>query len=645
MATLSEKCEYRLSSSAVAANQSLFLVKLTDSSERALEKFLANQKRISRRPMIHFDSGASGSISIPSDRRNGSDKKDDDDEDDVFCFSIGQEANGSLDVTSETGRGQLHPVGSAKQRLTIHATSDSFSQTREKMALLEDASKQQQAKEIKPGLKGKRGNKLVTSKPAGLSASASGSKTNFVASVAKSLPSSNSSSRNSGGNHSSSMPEVGVRVKTKPEVARVKQSTPPPQPRSQESSSNLVSATSSLIALTGQPLRDRILHLLALKPYKKAELVLRLRNDGFTIPKEEPEALTEVLNAVAVQSKSKLNSYMLRKELFKEVDPKWEHYSDDERRQLAKQLAFLENVAAAKTSSSDQSSKSGVAPAGLSSTSAKRPSTSPTSPDNASSSAPVSKKPKRIAHRPKTGTGSSPSAPDVSPSENRGVSPPPLSSSSSNPLSSADQNSSSTSPVNSNPTAGKSYKTSFKTAPLPVALMNAKLLGASSGRPFAESTSNQLARNSVSNSSASTTKEESHLSVVKENNFVEKFVKIVSDFQRDQYAREFNDEYPEYFAITERLKSMANHAAKLDRDIDETAEGTPEREVAKKKLVSYHNEYKKKGEPEKKRAQYLQLKLAHIKRLIGDYEMENKLSVNNNDGDPRGGVTAATTSA
>ena len=98
--TLCEKTEYRLSafpcsssssSSSSSRNQSLFLVKLTDSSERALEKFLANQKRISRRPMIHFESGAGGSISIPSDRRQRKDDPaNDDDDDDVFYFSIGQ---------------------------------------------------------------------------------------------------------------------------------------------------------------------------------------------------------------------------------------------------------------------------------------------------------------------------------------------------------------------------------------------------------------------------------------------------------------------------------------------------------------------------------------------------------------------------
>ena len=73
-----------------------------------------------------------------------------------------QEAAGSLDITAESDRGHFRLVGSAKQKLTIHATNETFSQTRDKMAKLEDANKQQQAKEIKPGLKGKRGKQMVT---------------------------------------------------------------------------------------------------------------------------------------------------------------------------------------------------------------------------------------------------------------------------------------------------------------------------------------------------------------------------------------------------------------------------------------------------------------------------------------------------
>ena len=470
-ATLCEKTDYRLSalplsssssSGSQSANQSLFLVKLTDSSERALEKFLANQKRISRRPMIHFESAAGGSISIPSSEprrgnNNNNNKDDDEDDDDVFYFSIGQEASGCVDITAEAGRGQLRPVGSAKQKLTIHATSETFSQTREKMAQLEDANKQQQAKEIKPGLKGKRGKQMVASSmsSSSKSASSSGSKTSFVAAAAaKALPS--SSSLSSSSRSSPSLPEVGVRVKTKPEPTRTKQPTPPPSSssfRSQDtaastnlntssssSSSNLTStapppSSSSLTPLTGRPLHDRILHLLALKPYKKAELVLRLRVDGFTTRKEEPEALADLLNSIGYTPKSKPSSFMLKKELYKEVDPHWEFYTDDERKQLSKQLAHYSSDASSKRVDGSDGGKASSSADDKTSASAKRPASLSPSNDSATSAPNYSKKAKRIAHRPKgaggpgdgVAGGSTPpppsTTPQQSPSENRSVSP------------------------------------------------------------------------------------------------------------------------------------------------------------------------------------------------------------------------------
>jgi len=164
--------------------------------------------------------------------------------------------------------------------------------------------------------------------------------------------------------------------------------------------------------------------------------------------------------------------------------------------------------------------------------------------------------------------------------------------------------------------------------------MNAKLLGASTGRPFAESTKSQKGGNPPSTTQATTTsKEESVTGAIKENDYLVKFSKVVSDEQRDQYAREFDEEYDEYKDLMVRVRAMAEHAQKLDQKVDETADGTPEREAAKKALVNYHAEYKRTGVYDKRRANYLQKKLTHIKRLIAEYEVENKLAVNNNDGD------------
>lgn len=179
--------------------------------------------------------------------------------------------------------------------------------------------------------------------------------------------------------------------------------------------------------------------------------------------------------------------------------------------------------------------------------------------------------------------------------------------------------------------------------------MNAKLLGASTGRPVAESLTNQKPCNpptttngmtSTTSTTVTTAMDELVTGAVKDNDYLVKFGKVVSDEQRDQYTREFDKEYDEYKILMVRVRGMAEHAQKLDHKVDETAEGTPEREAAKKALVNYHAEYKRTGVHDKRRANYLQKKLTHIKHLIAEYEVENKLAANNNDGDANGGAPA-----
>lgn len=53
------------------------------------------------------------------------------------------------------------------------------------------------------------------------------------------------------------------------------------------------SGTSSVLQ---RPFRDRVLHLLALRPYRKAELLLRLQKDGLT--QSDKDALDSLLQQV-----------------------------------------------------------------------------------------------------------------------------------------------------------------------------------------------------------------------------------------------------------------------------------------------------------------------------------------------------------
>ncbi|CAM9991715.1 unnamed protein product [Lampetra fluviatilis] len=81
--------------------------------------------------------------------------------------------------------------------------------------------------------------------------------------------------------------------------------------------------------------RERVMHLLALKPYKKPELLLRLQRDG--VNQRDKMQLSPVLTQVAVLN-AKDNTFTLRDSLYRELQKDWPGYSEEER-QLMQRLA------------------------------------------------------------------------------------------------------------------------------------------------------------------------------------------------------------------------------------------------------------------------------------------------------------------
>ncbi|GFU23024.1 RNA polymerase II elongation factor ELL2 [Trichonephila clavipes] len=77
--------------------------------------------------------------------------------------------------------------------------------------------------------------------------------------------------------------------------------------------------------IKGLSLRDRIIHILALRPYKKPELLLRLKKEG--ILEKDKNNLTAVLAQVSVLKK---NVHHLTESLWKEVQGNWKLYSKED---------------------------------------------------------------------------------------------------------------------------------------------------------------------------------------------------------------------------------------------------------------------------------------------------------------------------
>ncbi|XP_022061519.1 RNA polymerase II elongation factor ELL [Acanthochromis polyacanthus] len=280
MAALKEEQCYGLSCGRVSngSNVSVFHVKLTDSALRAFEGYQSS-KVLSSRPLIRFN-GNQGKISIPRSE-NSSELQ-------AFTFylsNVGRDnPQGSFDciqqyITSE-GSIQLDCLGGIQDKITVCATDDSYQKARESMAQVEEETRSRSAIVIKPG--GRYvGKKVQIRKPApGLS-----------------------------------------------DIAPLRRTSRP-----------VIISSSTLKKSTTQhrPLRERLIHLLALKPYKKPELILRLQKDGLS-PLDK-DSLDSHLQQVA-NLNGRENTFTLKDFLYKEIQKDWPGYTEGDQ-QLLKRILF-----------------------------------------------------------------------------------------------------------------------------------------------------------------------------------------------------------------------------------------------------------------------------------------------------------------
>ncbi|XP_038572079.1 RNA polymerase II elongation factor ELL [Micropterus salmoides] len=280
MAALKEEQCYGLSCGRVSngSNVSVFHVKLTDSALKAFEGYQSS-KVLSSQPLIRFN-GNQGKISIPRSE-NSSELQ-------TFTFylsNVGRDnPQGSFDciqqyITSE-GSIQLDCLGGIQDKITVCATDDSYQKARESMAQVEEETRSRSAIVIKPG--GRYvGKKVQIRKPApGLS-----------------------------------------------DVAPLRRTSRP-----------VIISSSTLKKGTAQhrPLRERLIHLLALKPYKKPELILRLQKDGL-LPLDK-DSLDSHLQQVA-NLNGRENIFTLKDFLYKEIQKDWPGYTEGDQ-QLLKRILF-----------------------------------------------------------------------------------------------------------------------------------------------------------------------------------------------------------------------------------------------------------------------------------------------------------------
>uniref|UniRef100_A0A3P8V0A3 Elongation factor RNA polymerase II n=1 Tax=Cynoglossus semilaevis TaxID=244447 RepID=A0A3P8V0A3_CYNSE len=578
MAALKEEQCYGLSCGRVSngSNVSVFHVKLTDSALRAFEGYQSS-KVLSLQPLIRFN-GNQGKISIPRSE-NSSELQS-------FTFylsNVGRDnPQGSFDciqqyITSE-GSIQLDCLGGIQDKITVCATDDSYQKARENMAQAEEESRSRSAIVIKPGGR-YLGKKVQIRKPASV-----------VSDIAP------------------------LRRTSRPVII---------------SSSNIKKS-----ATQHRPLRERLIHLLALKPYKKPELILRLQKDGLS-PLDK-DSLDSHLQQVANLS-GRDSTFTLKDFLFKEVQKDWPGYTEGDQ-QLLTRILFRKQC---------QTQNSSAPPPESPPKELKRPAADFIDPL-------INKKP-RISHlaskaataalngklnasngRGETGGGQA----DAVPMSDSGT----TSSSQHLPMLDIPRPFEALSDVSND--SSHNGRDSLTTPSISTSSSGHSLLDEKEKSKEKERKSKDKGRVPEINQEKVEERKscdehvpklnkacEMSLKNLKSNSISQKstgesntvYTVIDSPEQRQRYKNDFNAEYSEYRGLHARIESITRQFTVLDNELKQLQQGTEKYKTIHNQILQEYHKIKKTNpnyNQDKNRCEYLHKKLAHIKRLIAEYDQQ-----------------------
>ncbi|CAJ1051500.1 RNA polymerase II elongation factor ELL2 [Xyrichtys novacula] len=673
MAALSEDGRYGLNCGPESADRVTVLhVKLTETALRAIESHQNCMNVSSSQPTIQFK-GLQGRIKIP---------KTDSSSDtfhnfDFYLSNVGKDnPQGSFECihqyVSSSGASHLALLATVQDKVTVCATNDSYQVTRERMAQAVEDTRERGTKVIKPGGQ-YRGKQVHIRKPA-LSA-----------------------------------PEV---------VPERKRSTP-------INPANTIRKCLSNNPVSQRPFRDRIIHLLALRSYKKLEVLARLQRDG--INQKDRNSLGTTLQQVATLN-PKDNTYSLKDFMYRDVQREWPGYSDDEKSQVDRILArklglsaeapssssspkecvptspqkrlpdfdFIDPLAPKKARISHLSNRGPAISSSSSSSERREDEGSPTSkcsslPSNITSGPPthlpVSSHPPAPSHQqPSPASHSnSPSTPEGCGTQDlpmdqssscRDPSPSPFSSDRTlqdryrhpvpvprpaaspsppppppPPLPPPCTSLTVTSTVISGPPSSSSTNKKFKKkskkhkekdrerekgkrierdsrSPPCEAVPPEETRKAKKRRMAEEEQSREISEKNPHKDQDSSDKvkpvqSSEFSSTIEMPDYVTKYLPLVSMDQRQSYKNDFNAEYDEYRLLHARVENINRRFTQLDTQCRKLAPGTKEYQKIQEEVLK---EYKKMKQcspnyhEEKQRCKYLHNKLAHIKRLIADFD-------------------------
>lgn len=609
----------------------VFHVKLTETAFRALEAFQNAKNSSISQPTIQFQ-GLQGLIKIPRTDNHNEGRNFD-----FYVSNVGKDnPQGSFECVqqyvSSDGVAELDCSGSIQDKITICATNDSYLITRERMTQAEEETRSRSTKVIKPG-----------------------------------------------GRY------VGKRVQIRKPAPGIPDAVPERKRSTPINPASTLRKCINANSVSQRSYRDRAIHLLVLKPFKKPELLARLQKDG--VNQKDKNSLGPILQQVA-NINPKDNSYTVKDFVYKEVHRDWPGYSEEDRQ-------LFDKVVSRKLSQLQNSNSHSTEPV---------PSNSPKGRESASPSEkrllpsdfidPLASKKPRISHltnrvQPTFNGDLNPSSekstvtapvvlPHPPPPPASPPAPPPVPlpvsnvhtvNSNSNSPCTPEGRGTQDLPIDVIGQADERYedqqekhisRTTVESPPHQTKCSEIINKDCSSNGKFKKKAKKhkdkerEKEKNQVKNECDSReyrgeigehkpikvkdANSDSALNIkctgssnstlpTKKPDYLVKYATIVSHEQRQNYKEDFNAEYGEYRSLHARLERVTKRFLQLDAERRSLSPNTEEYKVIDEEVLQEYWKITKNSpnyHEEKQRCEYLHNKLAHIKRLIADYDQQQQ---------------------
>ncbi|KAF9422484.1 hypothetical protein HW555_001882 [Spodoptera exigua] len=344
--------------------------------------------------------------------------------------------------------------------------------------------------------------------------------------------------------------------------------------------------------LTRRSLKERLIQLLALKPFKKPELYARLSTEG--IKEKERSFLNKILSQISIL---KDNTYQLRRNVWNDVNEDWPFYTEEEKRILKRRKP--QNLTPPLSSDSANSLSPRASPSG------NKRASSASSAGSAASAAGGT----RISHYRRPSPPSSGYA-----------------TTSSGERQASDNEDDRTTVKKDGYSNGYTlnYNTVKDLCPSPV-----KTNGFRSSPPVEPQTN--ITEKDITNNEPL---ENTELAPVPDENMTDleeiersswisrQYPPITSSNIRRAYKNEFAELYTEYRSLYNRVAQVAAVFTRLEQDLKRAQPLSPHHQSIEQRIV---DEYRRvNNDPaykqERRRVNYLHRKLTHIKRMVYQYD-------------------------